>query len=213
MESVHVCLLYAARSSLVLVDRNLCYGKLVNTVMTEFDLDPTKVAVTMSYLLNVDLPPIRINSDSNVLSYITLKGMERDPSKYSINIEVIAAKFEQQSIIYPITGPIEDNLSSKGSLFSLQELSSDICEAVVEPSGHDDVYVVTIVSEPDARNVEEGRVFCNKEVLKLSTPFMPFKTCLSLWSFVQIGRNILSSGRMRGVAGFADCQGWGEQAF
>ncbi|CAA2966955.1 Hypothetical predicted protein [Olea europaea subsp. europaea] len=193
MERVHVCLLYAAR--------------------TEFDLDPTKVVVTMSYLLNVDLPPVRINSENNVLSYITLKGMERDPSKYSINIEVTIAKFEQQSIIYLIAGPIEDNLSSKGSLFSLQELSSNICEAVVEPSGHDDVYVVTIVFKPEARNVEEGRVFCNKEVLKLSMSFMPFKTCLSLRSFVQLGRNILSSGRMRGVAGFADCQRWGEQAF
>ncbi|CAA3026006.1 Hypothetical predicted protein [Olea europaea subsp. europaea] len=80
MGSVHICLLYAARSSLVLVDRNLCYVKLVDTVMTKFNLDPTKVAVTMSYLLNVDLPPVRINSDSNVLSYITLKGMECDPS-------------------------------------------------------------------------------------------------------------------------------------
>lgn len=67
-----------------------CYVKLVEIAKTEFSLNPTKVSITMNYVLNIDLPPVRINSDNNVLSYMTLKGIDLDPSKYPINIKVTA---------------------------------------------------------------------------------------------------------------------------
>ncbi|CAA2990040.1 Hypothetical predicted protein [Olea europaea subsp. europaea] len=98
MEYVHVCLLYGSQLALVMVDNNCCYIKLVEIAVTKFSLDPTKVAVTMTYTLNVDLPLIRISSDSNVRIYVTLKTVERDPSKYPINIEVTSTKIGHESL-------------------------------------------------------------------------------------------------------------------
>lgn len=58
MGFIRVCLLNSSQMSLVLIDRNCGYMKLVDTAVTEFGLDPAKVAVTMKYILNNDLPPI-----------------------------------------------------------------------------------------------------------------------------------------------------------
>lgn len=69
MGYVYICLLYGSQSALVTVDHNCCYIKLVKTAVAEFSLDPTKVAVTMTYTLNVR-------------TYVTLKTIESDPSKY-----------------------------------------------------------------------------------------------------------------------------------
>ncbi|CAA3017786.1 Hypothetical predicted protein, partial [Olea europaea subsp. europaea] len=87
MGYVHVCLRYKSQSALVTIDHNCCYLKLVETAMAEFGLDPTREVVTMNYILSIDLPPVKITSDSNVLSYMTLKSIDRDPSKYPINVE------------------------------------------------------------------------------------------------------------------------------
>ncbi|XP_022891791.1 uncharacterized protein LOC111406634 [Olea europaea var. sylvestris] len=108
--------------------------------MKEFDLDPTKVAVSLKYTLNDDLPPIRIRNDSNVLSYIMLKDMEREPTKYPLIIDVTEA----------------------------EDMASDICEAAIENVSHIYDNEIPVDYVADGREVEEGRVFCDKDILKLS---------------------------------------------
>ncbi|CAA3013769.1 Hypothetical predicted protein [Olea europaea subsp. europaea] len=102
MGLIHVCLLNGSQVSLVLIDRSCGYLRFVDTVMKEFSFDPAKVAVTMKYVLNSDLPPITIKSDENVLSYMVLKDMSHDPAKYPIRIEVTTADIEKQPIALSI---------------------------------------------------------------------------------------------------------------
>ncbi|CAA3012894.1 Hypothetical predicted protein [Olea europaea subsp. europaea] len=99
MGYIHVCLLNGSEPSLVLIDHNCGYMQLVDTVMAEIGLDPTEVAVTMKYVLKSELPPIVIKNDNNVLSYMALKDMERDPSKYPIIIEVMEEDSQQNNAI------------------------------------------------------------------------------------------------------------------
>ncbi|CAA2986932.1 Hypothetical predicted protein, partial [Olea europaea subsp. europaea] len=104
------------------------YLKLVNIVMKEFSFDPAKVAVTIKYVLNSDLPPITIKSDENFLSYMVLKDMNRDPAKYPIHIEVTTADIEKQPIALSV------DIQSNEHEFSLTDMSSDICEAIMDLS-------------------------------------------------------------------------------
>ncbi|CAA3010210.1 Hypothetical predicted protein [Olea europaea subsp. europaea] len=110
MGLIHVCLLNGSQVSLVLIDRSCGYLRLVDIVMKEFSFDPAKVAVTMKYVLNSDLPPIAIKSDENVLSYMVLKDMSHDPAKYPIHIEVTTADIEKQ----PITLSVDFNRTNMG---------------------------------------------------------------------------------------------------
>ncbi|CAA3018156.1 Hypothetical predicted protein, partial [Olea europaea subsp. europaea] len=128
MELIHVCLLNGSQVSLVLIDRSCGYLRLVDTVMKEFSFDLVKVAVTMKYVLNSDLPSIAIKSDENVLSYMILKDMSRDPAKYPIHIEVTIVDIEKQ----PIALSVDVQLNEHG--FSLTNMSSDICGAIMDPS-------------------------------------------------------------------------------
>ncbi|CAA2999938.1 Hypothetical predicted protein [Olea europaea subsp. europaea] len=112
-----------------------------------------KLAVTLKYILKEDLPPIRIKNDNNVLSYILLKDMEREPTKYPIIIDVVEAEIDNTSITVPV------NAHSNGEMFTLQDMASDIYEASNEKMGHICDTEVTVVSIADAREVEEGRVF------------------------------------------------------
>lgn len=66
--------------------------KHVYTIMSEFGLDPSKVAITMKYILNSDLPSIIIKSDNNILSYMVLKNMDHDLFKCPIKVEVTTTK-------------------------------------------------------------------------------------------------------------------------
>ncbi|XP_022843192.1 protein FAR1-RELATED SEQUENCE 5-like [Olea europaea var. sylvestris] len=50
-------------------------------------------------------------------------------------------------------------------------MSSDICRAIMDPSSDNLEHEVTVVAVADAREVEEGRVFRNKEIMKLSLSF------------------------------------------
>ncbi|XP_022849883.1 uncharacterized protein LOC111371973 [Olea europaea var. sylvestris] len=50
-------------------------------------------------------------------------------------------------------------------------MSSDICGAIMDPSSDNLEHEVTVVAVADAREVEEGRVFRNKEIMKLSLSF------------------------------------------
>lgn len=77
---IHVCLLKGSQISLALIDHNCRYMKFVDTVMTEFGLEPAKVAVTMKCILNSDMPLITIKSGNNVLSYMVLKDMDHEIS-------------------------------------------------------------------------------------------------------------------------------------
>ncbi|CAA3013972.1 Hypothetical predicted protein [Olea europaea subsp. europaea] len=97
MVYLHVYLLHGSQSALALVDRGCSYINLVNTIMPEFSLDPTKVAVSLKYILNDNLPAIRIKNDSNVLAYILLKEVDRDPTKYPLIIDIIDAAIEYPS--------------------------------------------------------------------------------------------------------------------
>ncbi|CAA2969463.1 Hypothetical predicted protein [Olea europaea subsp. europaea] len=117
------------QSSLALVARNCNYVTLVETVMTKFALDPTKVAVSLKYILYEDLPPIRIKNDSNVLSYVLLKDMEREPAKYPIIIDVVEAEIDNTTITVPV------NAHSSGEMFTLQDVALEICEASNEKNG------------------------------------------------------------------------------
>ncbi|CAA3030247.1 Hypothetical predicted protein [Olea europaea subsp. europaea] len=99
-------------------------------VMKELDLDPTNVAVSLKYTLNEDLPPIRVRNDSNVLSYIMLKDMAREPTKYPLIIDVAEADIDKPSITLP------GNPHAVGELCTLQDMASDICEAAIENVGH-----------------------------------------------------------------------------
>ncbi|XP_022883446.1 uncharacterized protein LOC111400258 [Olea europaea var. sylvestris] len=105
--------------------------------MTEFALDLTKVAVSLKYILKEDFPPIRIKHDNNVLSYILLKDMEREPIKYPIIVDVAETEIDNTSITVPI-------------------------------NAH---FSVTVVYIADAREVEEGRMFCDNDVLKMRLSF------------------------------------------
>ncbi|CAA3019872.1 Hypothetical predicted protein [Olea europaea subsp. europaea] len=98
--------------------------------MKDFDLDPTKVTVSLKYTLNEDLPPIRIRNDSNVLSYIMLKDMKREPTKYPLIIDVAEAEVDKPYITLPV------NPHVVGELCTLQDMASDICEAAIENGGH-----------------------------------------------------------------------------
>lgn len=111
---LHVCLLNSSQSSSALVDRDYNYINLVAIVMTEFDLNLTKVAVSLKYVSNEDLPPIKIKNDNNVLSYILLKDMEREPTKYPLIINVKDAEIDNTSITVYI------NARFSGELYTLQ---------------------------------------------------------------------------------------------
>ncbi|XP_022870057.1 uncharacterized protein LOC111389366 [Olea europaea var. sylvestris] len=50
-------------------------------------------------------------------------------------------------------------------------MSSEICGAIMDPSSDNLEHEVTVVAVADAREVEEGRVFRNKEIMKLSLSF------------------------------------------
>ncbi|CAA2972345.1 Hypothetical predicted protein [Olea europaea subsp. europaea] len=123
MVYLHVCLLHGSQSALALVDRGCSYINLVNMIMSEFSLDPTKVAVSLKYILNDDLPAIRIKNDSNVLAYILLKEVDRDPAKYPLIIDIIDA-----AIQYP-SDMVTDNAYRNSELYTLQDVATEICEA------------------------------------------------------------------------------------
>lgn len=61
------------------------------------------------------------------MSYMILKGMDRDPSKYPLSIDVKAAESEQQSVMVLI------NIQSNGEIFSSQDMSSNIRESNSRP--------------------------------------------------------------------------------
>ncbi|CAA2955288.1 Hypothetical predicted protein [Olea europaea subsp. europaea] len=162
MVYVHVCLLYGSQSALALVDRGCGYVNLVDTIMSEFSLDPTKVAVSLKYVLNDNLPPVRIKNDGNVLSYILLKECDREPAKYPLVIDVTDAAIEKPSNTAPYTA------YHSSELHTLQDMAAEICKASSEHVGHIYDNEVTVVSVAEAGEVEEGRVFRDKEILKLS---------------------------------------------
>ncbi|CAA2977516.1 Hypothetical predicted protein [Olea europaea subsp. europaea] len=126
--------------------------------MKEFGLDPAKVVATIKYILNSDLPPITIKSDNNVLSYIVLKDMNRDPTKYPIHIEVTTTHSTKQ----PIAVSVDVQSNEHG--FSLIDMSLDICGAIVDPSSDKFEHEVTIVAVAKAREVEERKVFITRRL-------------------------------------------------
>ncbi|CAA2978210.1 Hypothetical predicted protein [Olea europaea subsp. europaea] len=129
--------------------------QLVDTVMAEIGLDTTEVIVTMKYVLNSELLPIVIKNDNNVLSYMALKEMEHDPSKYIIIIEVTEEDNQQNNAMLPFS------VEPSGPKFSLMDMSSDICEAIIEPLcenyEHEVTFYVTCdpYSDPLARTVHK----------------------------------------------------------
>jgi hypothetical protein len=149
MVYLHVCLLHGAQSSLALVDRRCNYVNLVDTVMTEFSFDPTRVAVSLTYVLNDNLPAFSIKNDRNVQSYLLLKEMDREPAKYPVIVDVTDAEVEKPSNTVPV------NPSTSGELCTLQDMATDICRATIEKSGHIWDNEITVVSAADAREVEE----------------------------------------------------------
>lgn len=102
---------------------------------------------------------------------MTLKIVEHDPSKYSINIEVTSTKIGHESLNSMLVNPNTLNVQSSVGVYPLHNIITDMCDAVVETSHRMDEILVTIVSIPDAMSIEEGRVFHNKDVLKLSMSF------------------------------------------
>ncbi|CAA3011955.1 Hypothetical predicted protein [Olea europaea subsp. europaea] len=92
-------------------------------IMSEFSLDPTKVAVSLKYILNDDLPAIRIKNDSNVLAYILLKEVDYDLAKYPLIIDIIDAAIE-----YP-SDMVTDNAYRNSELYTLQDVATEIYEA------------------------------------------------------------------------------------
>ncbi|XP_022861868.1 uncharacterized protein LOC111382194 [Olea europaea var. sylvestris] len=169
MVYLHVCLLHESQSALALVDRGCSYINLVNMIMSEFSLDPTKVAVSLKYILNDDLPAIRIKNDSNVLAYILLKEVDHDPAKYPLIIDIIDA-----TIQYP-SDMVTDNAYRNSELYTLQDVATEICEASSKHLGHICDNEVTIISIADAIQVEEGRIFRDKDILKLSLSFFAIR--------------------------------------
>ncbi|XP_022861119.1 uncharacterized protein LOC111381558 [Olea europaea var. sylvestris] len=162
MAYMHICLLYGSQSALALVDRGCGHVNLADTIMSEFSFDPTKVAVSLKYVLNDNLPPVRIKNDGNVLSYILLKEGDREPAKYPLVIDVTDAAIEKPSNTAPYTA------YHSSELHTLQDMAAEICKASGEHVGHIYENEVTVVSVAEAGEVEEGRVFRDKEILKLS---------------------------------------------
>ncbi|CAA2970042.1 Hypothetical predicted protein [Olea europaea subsp. europaea] len=136
MVYLHVCLLHGSQSALALVDRGCSYVNLVNTIMSEFSLDLTTVAVLLKYVLNDDLPAIRIIYDSNVLAYILLKEVDRDPAKYSLLIDITDAAIDYPSDV------VTDNAHRNRELYTLQDVAADICKASSEHVGKIRDYLV-----------------------------------------------------------------------
>lgn len=98
------------------------------------------------------------------------------------------------------------NVQSSGKLFSLHDISLEICEITIEPlgqffwiSGHH----CTIV---DFRELKGGfsqiRGFWN-----WACHFLQYRICSNLWFIDQIRRNILSSVHIISVNGYADHPG------
>ncbi|CAA3006920.1 Hypothetical predicted protein [Olea europaea subsp. europaea] len=87
-------------------------------IMLELSLDPTKVAVSLKFILNDDLPAITIKNDSNVLACILLKEVDRDPAKYPLIIDIIDAAIE-----YP-SDMVTDNAYRNSELYMLQDVAT-----------------------------------------------------------------------------------------
>lgn len=98
-------------------------------------------------------------------SYILLKELHRDPTEYLIIVDVTAAEVEKPSNTVPV------NPSPSGELCTLQDMAADICRAAIKKSGHIWDNEITVVSAADAREVEEGRLFRDEDILKLSLSF------------------------------------------
>ncbi|XP_022870861.1 uncharacterized protein LOC111390105 [Olea europaea var. sylvestris] len=72
------------------------------------------------------------------------------------------AEVDKPSITLPV------NPHAVGELCTLQDIASDIYEVAIENVGHIYDNEITVVHVIDAREVEEGRVFCDKDILKLN---------------------------------------------
>ncbi|CAA2987405.1 Hypothetical predicted protein [Olea europaea subsp. europaea] len=137
--------------------------------MSEFSLDPTKVAVSLKYVLNDDLPAIKIKYDSNMLAYILLEEVDRDPTKYPLLIDMTDVAIDYTSDV------VTDNTYHNRELYTLQDVAANICKASYKHVCHICDNEVTIVSIEDASEVEEGRIFRDKDILKLSLSFFAIR--------------------------------------
>ncbi|XP_022881049.1 uncharacterized protein LOC111398367 [Olea europaea var. sylvestris] len=96
---------------------------------------------------------------------MALKDMDRDLPKYPIIIEVTEEDSKQNNAMLPF------GVQPSGPKFSLMDMSSDICGAIIEPLCDNYEHEVTVVSVTNARDIKTGRVFRNKEIMKLSLSF------------------------------------------
>ncbi|CAA3020887.1 Hypothetical predicted protein [Olea europaea subsp. europaea] len=130
-----------------MVDRNCSYTKLVNNVVNEFGLDQSKVAVTLKYELSSDLPLVLIKNDSNVNSYLVLKSLNCDPSKYPLTIEVTVVEGQEKPFELPA------DIRTSEDMFLLVDMSYEICEAAIENVGRIYKSDVAMVNVADGMTV------------------------------------------------------------
>lgn len=152
------------------------YMKLINIVMSDILLDPMKVVVS-------DEQQSVSSQNKKWQQCVIVYDAERYRLwPFQTYVDVVAAENGQQSVIFFLEH-VPSNVKSSGELFSMWEKAS------VEPSCHSSGNTVTVVTMADTRDLVEGIVFRNKEILKMS---FFYKTCLSIWLFELTKRNTLS---------------------
>ncbi|KAL2559307.1 uncharacterized protein Fot_04046 [Forsythia ovata] len=154
----------------ILVPQNCTYKQLIDMLFLELQLDPEVVAVTIHYKVGEYLSPVRISSNNNLQCYLNLKMIENDPSRFPLCIDVTMVKHGHsrenvRDIQFTSTDVI---LVTPLKLPSLHHISSDICTSVEEVEEFIDEQQEAIISTLDANAILIGKLFRNKEVVKIN---------------------------------------------
>ncbi|XP_022870200.1 uncharacterized protein LOC111389508 [Olea europaea var. sylvestris] len=131
----------------------------------------SEVAVRLTYFLNSTSPPVRILSNNNVLTYSRLKSLDGTVSNYPIMVDVIAVDSYQSTCGLQCPDSSTTSIESSANVFSLQQIAQDTCDSIMMIEKGKIEEDVILVSQADAREVVEGKIFCNKEILKMSLVF------------------------------------------
>ncbi|XP_022851497.1 uncharacterized protein LOC111373222 [Olea europaea var. sylvestris] len=168
MTILDVCLLYGGHTSLILVNNTCTYDELVNLVISELGLNHAEVGVRLTYSLDSSLPLVRILSNNNVLTYLRLRSLDGIVSNYPITVDVITIDSWQSTGALQCPESSITTFESSANVFSLQQIAQDICDSVTTIENGNIEEDVTLISQANVREVVEGNVFRNKEVLKMS---------------------------------------------
>lgn len=117
MVVLYVCMLYRGHTSLIQVKDTWKFDELIDLVILELRFNYAEVSMTMMYSLDLTLPPIRILSTKNVLTYLRLKSMDGTVSSYPIKIDVLTFDSLQQRWSLQFPESSNSVVSSSSTIF------------------------------------------------------------------------------------------------